>query len=526
MQQIIDHALFNEAKPEPTPLPEAFFGFLSHMQAQAAADAGAIYAAMLRNGFLCWYDMKAPDLTLEGMYAGVRASKVFILILTRDVLTRPFCQKELLCAIAEGKRIIVLVEEDARFFSFDRAIFTCAVTEAGAYAAAEARSPGSGTFPSNPFFTAMPHAMHADMAWTSAEAYIAMVAAVAEALARCCVIIRRREHEVNAMVRQVAWLGGFELPPLGDAADTASAAAGPPFKVYIIAAAKETPAAVASAVTVVQDDVKAAVLAAGGGGRTVEIIDDDAAAADKVLVILTAGTLADGSASLAALAAVLAADSASSRGDRLLLVHLPRGSGLNDGAAFDFGGAEVQAAPAEVRSALHNHEALAFRPRVDHRLEAMRVAAAELLAATGAIGATSQVAASAEGAAEKQSEAGGRSGVAGSYEWVAMARHLGEMLGHGGGVGLGSGPGAVTAAAVATVRSDGGGGGGGGGGRPTRAGLGGRVPFTPAALPKPRAMSPRKPKPKKQTSTPDEVEGAAFGPAGVANVPKQPAVQL
>ena len=48
------------------------------------------------------------------MQDGVRRSRVFLLILTTDVLSRPFCQKELQCAIAEGKRIICLVEVDPR----------------------------------------------------------------------------------------------------------------------------------------------------------------------------------------------------------------------------------------------------------------------------------------------------------------------------------------------------------------------------------------------------------------------------
>ena len=55
--------------------------------------------------------MEQAQLTLEGMRQGVRDSDVFLLVLTKSVLTRWFCQQELLTAIDEGTPIQLLVEE-------------------------------------------------------------------------------------------------------------------------------------------------------------------------------------------------------------------------------------------------------------------------------------------------------------------------------------------------------------------------------------------------------------------------------
>ena len=42
-------------------------------------------------GFKCWLDQKAPTINKESMAAGVTSSKVFLLFLSKGVLTRPFC---------------------------------------------------------------------------------------------------------------------------------------------------------------------------------------------------------------------------------------------------------------------------------------------------------------------------------------------------------------------------------------------------------------------------------------------------
>ena len=44
-------------------------------------------------GLSAWVDMHQANLTYEGMMDGVRASDAFLLILTKTVLTRWFCQE-------------------------------------------------------------------------------------------------------------------------------------------------------------------------------------------------------------------------------------------------------------------------------------------------------------------------------------------------------------------------------------------------------------------------------------------------
>ena len=61
--------------------------------------------------------MEQAQLTLEGMKRGVRDSDVFLLLATQNVLSRWFCQQELLTAIDEGTPIQLLVEEDPRFWA-------------------------------------------------------------------------------------------------------------------------------------------------------------------------------------------------------------------------------------------------------------------------------------------------------------------------------------------------------------------------------------------------------------------------
>ena len=50
------------------------------------------------------------------MRAGVANADTFLLLLTSNVLTRPFCIKEFEWALAANKPIVILVEEEERFF--------------------------------------------------------------------------------------------------------------------------------------------------------------------------------------------------------------------------------------------------------------------------------------------------------------------------------------------------------------------------------------------------------------------------
>ena len=49
----------------------------------------------------------------------MRASSVFLLVLTNTILKSWFCRQEMLCALDEGKKIQLIVEEDSRHDPWD-----------------------------------------------------------------------------------------------------------------------------------------------------------------------------------------------------------------------------------------------------------------------------------------------------------------------------------------------------------------------------------------------------------------------
>ena len=121
MAEILRHRLLcPETAAVPAPQWMQYFWFLSHAQADAAGTVGELYHAFRRLGLHSWLDMRQERLTLEGMRQGVRDSNVFLLLLSARVLGSWFCRQELLCAIAEGKRIQLVLEADSRFFPFDQ----------------------------------------------------------------------------------------------------------------------------------------------------------------------------------------------------------------------------------------------------------------------------------------------------------------------------------------------------------------------------------------------------------------------
>ena len=132
--------------------------FVSHNQMEASGDVGTLFHALEWLGVHAWRDMNQKDLTEEGtcahacshiylqprstyvcvrvqsagmwnhvfvlslysgMKQGVYDSDVFILVLTNSVLSRKFCQKEIVWAIEFEKPILIVIEEEERFYSFD-----------------------------------------------------------------------------------------------------------------------------------------------------------------------------------------------------------------------------------------------------------------------------------------------------------------------------------------------------------------------------------------------------------------------
>ena len=124
MAQILEHRVFNPGVNElqlSDPRGDGRFFpswhmFISHMQIQSNGEAARLAQMIEYLGGMPWLDMKATNLTQEGMKHGVLNSKVFVLLLTSDVLTRPFCLLEIKTAIDGNIPIIILREEDKRFF--------------------------------------------------------------------------------------------------------------------------------------------------------------------------------------------------------------------------------------------------------------------------------------------------------------------------------------------------------------------------------------------------------------------------
>ncbi|GBG34717.1 Protein kinase, putative [Hondaea fermentalgiana] len=103
-------------------LPTYHF-FLSHMQVQAGGIAKDLAAGLERHRMSSWIDMNAAEIHLRGMHRGVLSSQRFVMVLTKDVLFRPYCLAELHFAVeffgstedGLAKKIFFIVEEDERF---------------------------------------------------------------------------------------------------------------------------------------------------------------------------------------------------------------------------------------------------------------------------------------------------------------------------------------------------------------------------------------------------------------------------
>merc|ERR1740115_483790 len=96
-----------------------YHAFVSHAQLEASGDVGTVFFLGESLGLHGWRDMNQPDLTAQGMMQGVFDSDVFILFLTCSVLSRKYCQMEIGWAMAFDKPIVIIYEEEERFFSFD-----------------------------------------------------------------------------------------------------------------------------------------------------------------------------------------------------------------------------------------------------------------------------------------------------------------------------------------------------------------------------------------------------------------------
>ena len=65
-------------------------------------------------GFDCWLDQKATTITKGSMKLGVASSRVFLIFLSKGVLTRPFCLFEIETALEMKKPLTLMHEMDGR----------------------------------------------------------------------------------------------------------------------------------------------------------------------------------------------------------------------------------------------------------------------------------------------------------------------------------------------------------------------------------------------------------------------------
>jgi hypothetical protein len=92
--------------------------FISHAQMEAGGDVGTLFHVLKQLGLHCWRDMTQNKISLDGMRQGIYDSDVFILFLTNSFMSRWYCRAELATAIEFEKPILVVYEEEERFWPF------------------------------------------------------------------------------------------------------------------------------------------------------------------------------------------------------------------------------------------------------------------------------------------------------------------------------------------------------------------------------------------------------------------------
>ena len=253
--------------------------------------------------------MEQAQLTLEGMKRGVRDSDVFLLLATQNVLTRWFCQQELLAAIDEGTPIQLLVEEDPRFYPFSMAGWQ-------------------------------------NFAADTPEDHAKICAAIEAALPNA-VQHRRRDYEAAAMMQELLLRNGITLPSAvgpGSSTDMANVATIP--LVYLIGCQDGHGG---NMVGVLRNALNTSGRVNVAEGSQQALTD-----ADKVLVLLSEGALQ--AERLEDIVKALEQDRTDST-DRIVMVCRT----ASEGWVFGSANPEVAVAPASVQQALNEHEAMTYR---------------------------------------------------------------------------------------------------------------------------------------------------------------------
>lgn len=88
--------------------------FINHAQASGQDQCMCLYYMLKAAGATVWYDMKADNLTAEGMEQGISQSRNLLVFLSDGVMGREYCQQEQRWAKAYDCNIVGVVEKDSR----------------------------------------------------------------------------------------------------------------------------------------------------------------------------------------------------------------------------------------------------------------------------------------------------------------------------------------------------------------------------------------------------------------------------
>ena len=101
------------ASPRSTAAPAGPSAFLSHYQATGQLQCVILRELLASHHHATFFDQDVSVLNASVMTEGVEASSLYVLLLTRGVLTRPFVRMEAAQAVASHKAICFIVDTDA-----------------------------------------------------------------------------------------------------------------------------------------------------------------------------------------------------------------------------------------------------------------------------------------------------------------------------------------------------------------------------------------------------------------------------
>eukprot|EP01043_Picozoa_sp_COSAG02_P048673 COSAG02_NODE_4806_length_4956_cov_159.570929_3_plen_356_part_00 len=299
--------------------------------------------------------MRQQLLTLDGMKQGVRDSSIFLLILSEHVLGSWFCQQELLCAIAEGKPIQLVIETDTRFNPFDLAAWEAfnKCVEAGGSASFDIISEQIGGVDKQLTVCTVP----ADVAGSQFDKLPSAIRDAINASLTSAVIYRRRDYEQEAMMRELCARNGVALPAINLHEDLLASTAQDSIVVYVVCH-KST---AGSMLTDILDELQTCDEIVLANLDELQTCDEIVAPSDrvdigkatKILLLLSPNVLTP--PSLEVLEQVLQIDE-DTRTDRICAV-------FDERTGWRFGCPEQKGAPEIVQNCLAAHEALAYRPQ-------------------------------------------------------------------------------------------------------------------------------------------------------------------